>query len=117
MLLPKKINHAVNMMVCIAKHEKTKSITLDKVAINIDLSVSFLEQIITLLKKSGLVLSARGPNGGYRLALDEHDISVGMIAMAVLPETNGDFDYLDSQIFTTMNAINLSDVIIFGGAE
>ena len=43
------------------------------------ISLKYLEQIITVLTKAGYVLSARGSNGGYRLAHEPEYYTVGMI--------------------------------------
>ncbi len=43
------------------------------------ISNKYLEQLITLLKSSGLVNSVRGPKGGYILAKDPKDIKVSEI--------------------------------------
>ncbi len=43
----------------------------------------YLEQIIALMKKSDIVESIRGANGGYRLAACPQDISVGRVLRAV----------------------------------
>lgn len=44
-----------------------------------DLSVAYLEQLLHRLKKQGLILSTRGPKGGYLLAKDAEDITVAEI--------------------------------------
>ena len=44
-----------------------------------DLSVAYLEQLLHRLKKQGLVLSVRGPKGGYLLAKEPEQITVGQI--------------------------------------
>ena len=49
------------------------------IAVSQDLSVAYLEQLLHRLKKQGLVLSIRGPKGGYLLAKDAEDITVAEI--------------------------------------
>ncbi len=46
---------------------KGKNVALKEVAARQEISLKYLEQIITVLTKAGYVLSARGSNGGYRL--------------------------------------------------
>jgi Rrf2 family protein len=43
------------------------------------ISNKYLEQLITLLKSSGLVNSVRGPKGGYELAREPKDIKVSEV--------------------------------------
>jgi Rrf2 family protein len=45
--------------------------------------VSFLENILTQLRSSGVVRSQRGPEGGYWLALPAKDVSLAQIIRAV----------------------------------
>ncbi len=44
-----------------------------------DLSVAYLEQLLHRLKKHGMVISIRGPKGGYRLARDPAQISIAEV--------------------------------------
>lgn len=44
-----------------------------------DLSVAYLEQLLHRLKKQGVVISIRGPKGGYLLAKEPEQISIGEI--------------------------------------
>ncbi len=48
-----------------------------------DLSVAYLEQLLHRLKREGIVSSVRGPKGGYCLAKEADDISVGNIVRAL----------------------------------
>lgn len=57
-----------------------------------DLSVAYLEQLLHRLKLEGIVSSVRGPKGGYYLAKDPEQISVGEIVRVLdgqLPLPNG----------------------------
>ncbi len=56
-----------------------KSIPLSKISENQFLSVRYLEQIFAKLKKAGIVESVRGVKGGYYLAKEPKNISVGEI--------------------------------------
>ena len=44
-----------------------------------EISVKYLEQIVSILAKAGYVRSIRGPQGGYRLSREPEDYTVGMI--------------------------------------
>jgi Rrf2 family iron-sulfur cluster assembly transcriptional regulator len=58
-------------------------VCLAEIAASQRLSLAYLEQIFGKLRKSGLVASARGPGGGYRLALDSDRIPIAAIIAAV----------------------------------
>jgi Rrf2 family iron-sulfur cluster assembly transcriptional regulator len=47
------------------------------------LSLSYLEQLFGKLRRAGLVASARGPGGGYRLVAAPDDISIAAVVAAV----------------------------------
>ncbi|HLD08561.1 MAG TPA: Rrf2 family transcriptional regulator, partial [Methylophilaceae bacterium] len=47
------------------------------------ISLSYLEQLFSRLRRNGLVKSVRGPGGGYRLAKKQTEISVSEIISAV----------------------------------
>jgi len=63
----------------LALHHKQGSIPLKIVAQNQDISENYLEQLIASLRKAGLVKSIRGAQGGYTLAKEPSEITVGDI--------------------------------------
>ena len=69
-----KGRYALRLMVDLAQCKQGK-----EVAARQGISLKYLEQIITVLTKAGYVLSARGSNGGYRLAHEPEYYTVGMI--------------------------------------
>jgi Rrf2 family iron-sulfur cluster assembly transcriptional regulator len=73
---------AVAAMLAIAQGGN-KSVPLREVAAAIGVSESYLEQVYSGLRRSGLIRSFRGPGGGYRLAKPGTGISVLDIVMAV----------------------------------
>lgn len=58
-------------------------VSLTEIAAAQMLSVAYLEQIFARLRRAGLVASARGASGGYRLARPARDIAIGEIIDAV----------------------------------
>ncbi len=56
---------------------------LKEIAANENLPLKYLEHIIPILKKHKLVISTRGPQGGYQLFKDPKDISIKMIIEAL----------------------------------
>src|SRR5690348_16268113 len=58
-------------------------ICLAEIAARQKLSLAYLEQLFGKLRRAGLVASARGPGGGYRLARPSDQIAVADIVAAV----------------------------------
>lgn len=63
----------------LAQHYGTKPIPLKKVAERQHLSENYLEQLMAMLRKAGLVKSVRGAQGGYMLTREPALIKVGEI--------------------------------------
>lgn len=79
MKISSKGRYALRMMVDIAEHKKGEWISIKDISIRQNISIKYLEQIVTSLSKSGLLLSSRGPQGGYKLAMDPEQYTVGQI--------------------------------------
>ena len=58
-------------------------ITLNSISERQGVSIGYLEQLMVPLKKEGLIRSVRGAQGGYLLARDPEDITVGDIIRAL----------------------------------
>ena len=75
-----KGRYALRMMIDLAQHQTTEeNVPLKKIAERQQISVKYLEQIITALSRAGYVKSLRGSQGGYRLAYPPKHYTVGMI--------------------------------------
>ena len=83
MKLTSKGRYAVMAMADLAKHNANKPISLAEISLRQGISLSFLEQLFLRLKKSNLVLSSRGPNGGYILSKSPEEIKLSSIIKAV----------------------------------
>lgn len=83
MKLSTKGRYAVTAMMDIALHEKVGPVTLADISQCQGISLSYLEQLFSKLRKNGLVKGVRGPGGGYRLAKPASDISVADIIDSV----------------------------------
>ena len=68
MRLTTKGRYAVTAMLDLAIHYESGPITLADISQRQEISLSYLEQLFSKLRKNGLVDSARGPGGGYRLS-------------------------------------------------
>jgi len=83
MKLTSKGRYAVMAMADLAKNNAKKPINLAEISLRQGISLSFLEQLFFKLKKNNLVLSSRGPNGGYILSRDPDEIKLSSIISAV----------------------------------
>jgi Rrf2 family iron-sulfur cluster assembly transcriptional regulator len=87
MRLSTRGRYAVMAMVDLAAREQDGSavrlVSLAEIAGAQQLSLAYLEQLFGPLRRAGLVTSARGPGGGYRLARAPAEISVAAIIEAV----------------------------------
>ena len=67
----------------LAFHSKAGPVTLSHVSRRQDISLSYLEQLFTRLRKQQLVESTRGPGGGYSLSRPANQIAVAEVIAAV----------------------------------
>lgn len=91
MRLSSKGRYAVMAMADLARHslacEPARAVSLAEISRRQDLSLPYLEQLFTQLRRRGLVNSVRGPGGGYRLARPASDLAVSDIVGAVDEQT------------------------------
>lgn len=78
MKISTKGRYALRLMLDLAL-EEDQIVKLKDVAQRQEISVKYLEQIISVLQKAGYVKSMRGPGGGYTLSKRPEDYTVGMI--------------------------------------
>lgn len=79
MKISTKGRYAVRVMLDLALNNTGESIKVKDIAARQDISEKYLEQIIAMLLKAGYVISTRGAKGGYRLAKEPSEYTVGMI--------------------------------------
>ena len=79
MKISTKGRYALRIMLDIAMHDDGKFIPLKDIAKRQELTVKYLEQIISLLNKAGYLQSLRGNAGGYRLIKRPDEDIVGDI--------------------------------------
>jgi Rrf2 family iron-sulfur cluster assembly transcriptional regulator len=83
MKLTSKGRYAVTAMLDLAFHSQTGPVTLSQISDRQGISLSYLEQLFTRLRKRGLVRSTRGPGGGYSLERSPEQVAVAEIISAV----------------------------------
>lgn len=79
MKISTKGRYALRLMLDLAINDTGDFIPLKNVSERQDISVKYLEQIITVLVKAGFVKGLRGSKGGYKLARKPEEYTVGMI--------------------------------------
>jgi len=79
MMISTKGRYAVKVMLDLAINGKDEYVKLNSISDRHNISVKYLEQIVGILNKAGYVKSTRGAQGGYKLALDPSEYTVGMI--------------------------------------
>ena len=130
MRLNAKSRYAVTALLDLAIHSKNQRVTLADIAERHVISLSYLEQLFSRLRKAELVKGIRGPGGGYLLAKAAHDITIAAIIDGVneaisVRECNGEencfhgnrclvhdlWEDLDQEISSYLSSITLADLI------
>ncbi|MDF2819579.1 MAG: rrf2 family protein putative transcriptional regulator [Clostridiales bacterium] len=84
MRISAKCRYGLAAMVFIAKNTNpNECITIISISEKLEISKIYLEQVFSLLKRSGLVNSIKGSQGGYQLATSPDKITVGEIMRAI----------------------------------
>ncbi|MDD2971376.1 MAG: Rrf2 family transcriptional regulator [Lachnospiraceae bacterium] len=71
--------YAVRVMLDLATNNNGEYIKVKQIAKRQEISEKYLEQIIAVLNKAGYVKSVRGAQGGYKIAKEPQNYTVGMI--------------------------------------
>jgi Rrf2 family iron-sulfur cluster assembly transcriptional regulator len=83
MRLTTKGRYAVTAMLDLVLHSQNTPVTLTEIATRQTISLSYLEQLFSRLRKADLVKGVRGPGGGYRIRQTPELISIASIIEAV----------------------------------
>ncbi len=83
MRLTTKGRYAVTAMLDVTIHAAYGPVSLADISERQGISLSYLEQLFSKLRKHGLVTSIRGPGGGYRLGKCSAEIAVADVITAV----------------------------------
>ena len=133
MKLSTKGRYAMVAMADIALSSKEKLVTLSEISKRQNISMPYLEQLFVKLRRAKLVISVRGPGGGYKLAMPPHQIRVVDILTAVEESvdamsqgagasgglsgskaqsmTNRLWEGLSAHVFVYLHQTRLSDVV------
>ncbi len=83
MKLTTRGRYAVTAMLDIALHSESGPVSLAEISERQEISLSYLEQLFSRLRRHKLVVSTRGPGGGYSVGRALTDIAVSDIILAV----------------------------------
>lgn len=83
MKLTTKGRYAVTAMLDLALHGDQGPVTLADISARQEISLSYLEQLFSRLRRQKLVLSIRGPGGGYRLSRPAGELYIAEVVDAV----------------------------------
>ena len=97
MMISTKGRYALRIMVDVAQHDGEMPVSVREIAQRQDISGKYMEQIISVLTRSGLLRSIRGAQGGYHLAKSPEQITVGMILRAISPRPSA-FPWMDTPV-------------------
>ena len=81
MKLSTRARYGLKALIDLGLHSANEAISLQSIAERQDISTSYLEQLMAMLKKAGLVKSSRGAYGGYQLGKPADEISVGEVLL------------------------------------
>ncbi len=83
MIFTTKAEYGVRLLVELGRHGEGQPVSLKAIAEAEGLPLAYLERIVALLKKAGLVESTRGAHGGYRLARPAAEITMDEAVLAL----------------------------------
>jgi Rrf2 family transcriptional regulator, iron-sulfur cluster assembly transcription factor len=83
MRMSTKGRFAVNALIDLALREPAGPVALASISQRQQISLSYLEQLFSRLRRDGMVESTRGPGGGYTLGRGAHEITVADIVTSV----------------------------------
>ena len=121
MLISTKGRYALRVMLELAQGEPGECMPLPVIAQRQGISEKYLESIIAVLARAGLVEGQRGKGGGYRLSRELKDYSVGegentcpradkCLSLPV-------WEKLDTLINDYLDSVSLADLLAEGGGN
>ncbi|MDH5712114.1 MAG: Rrf2 family transcriptional regulator [Gammaproteobacteria bacterium] len=83
MRLTTKGRYAVTAILDLAFHQEEGPVSLAAISERQGISLSYLEQLFSKLRRNNIVVSTRGPGGGYKLKCAANELSISSVIMAV----------------------------------
>jgi Rrf2 family protein len=78
-----KAEYGVRLLIEVGRQGQDQPVSLKAIADAENLPLAYLERIVALLKRAGLVQSTRGAHGGYVLARKPEDIRMDQVVLAL----------------------------------
>lgn len=102
MKISTKGRYGLRAMVDLALNSKENHVPLNSIAERQAISVQYLEQVFSVLKKADLVKSIKGANGGYTLSMPAKDMTVG----SILKTLEGNLSIVGGSQASDLNELN-----------
>jgi len=78
-----RARYGLRAMIALTQGYRKGPISLAEIAKSEDISLSYLEQLMAILRKASLVEGVRGAHGGYQLTADPASITAGQVVRAL----------------------------------
>lgn len=117
-------------MINLAINFNSYPVTLTELSSSQNISVSYLEKLFSIFRRSGFVQGVRGPGGGYRLGKAPEKISIADIIIAIEESTdntssdghlnckevenclaNNLWNEISEELYAYLDSISLADII------
>ena len=111
MKISTKGRYGLRALIDIAQYSEIEPVPISSISARQDISERYLEQLMALLKRAGLIKSIRGAGGGYVLAKDVSEISVGDVLRAGGCVTKYVWKKINESINRTVDEIDLKQLV------
>ena len=78
-MISTKGRYALRVMIDLARQDKNSYVSLKGISERQKISMKYLEAIVAVLNKAGFLQSQRGKDGGYKLAKDPCEYTIGSV--------------------------------------
>ena len=79
MILSQTAVYALRATLCLASHDSSSPLRVDDIAGQLDVPRNYLSKILHALARGGVLVSSRGPGGGFRLAKAADELSLAEV--------------------------------------
>jgi Rrf2 family transcriptional regulator, cysteine metabolism repressor len=92
-----KGDYGLRALIELAHHYGEGPVQSGQIAARQGIPVSYLDQLLTTMRRSGFIRSVRGPQGGHSLARDPDDLKLSDV-LTVLEGSLAPVDWLDDDV-------------------